>query len=84
MKVDYKQITRLIEKELTVDVKKINSDITSLILNLESQLLESKINLIILYESLDNVFEIDQKINILFEKVFSLLGTENKVKKISM
>jgi hypothetical protein len=81
MKVDYKKITKLIEKELNLDIKKINLDITSLILNLESQLLESKINLIILYESLDNVFEIDQKINLLFEKVFSLLGTDNKIKK---
>lgn len=80
MKVDYKKITNLIEKELNVDVKKINLDITSLMLNLESQLLQSKINLIILYESLDNVFEIDQKLNLLFEKVFSLLGTDNKIK----
>ena len=80
MKVDYKKITNLIEKELNVDVKKINFDITSLMSNLESQLLQSKINQIILYESLDNVFEIDQKLKLLFEKVFSLLGTDNKIK----
>lgn len=81
LKIEYNNFLKFMEKEFDLIIGEKNVNVTNLFSNLADQLILGRINTIELYESLNNIYDIQSELGKIFETCVVFLDNNNRQMK---